>query len=197
MIRNKEEHYTGECFTMKNFSHFRLLFTGAFFLLLAALALVLLSSSALAASNIHGTVTDAETDDPIEEADVYVYDPENEKGSSHKAQTDGQGYYEVEVVRDSWTPETALFLPRGLALSELMKLLPQEKVFGFDDAAARMELEYYSVPQADRPFIIDALSQVGMVPYRQEAPGRGTKKPSYRLFRVGVMDGTISTTLVR
>jgi len=69
---------------------------GAFFLLLAALALVLWTSNALAASRIYGTVTDADTDDPIEEANVYIYDPDN-KDNSHKTTTDGEGYYEVTV----------------------------------------------------------------------------------------------------
>ena len=81
---------------MKRSTGFRLLLTGTFFLLLTVLALVLLASNALAASNIHGTVTDAETDEPIQEADVYIYDPDS-KDNSHETTTDGAGYYEVTV----------------------------------------------------------------------------------------------------
>jgi len=82
---------------MKKTIHVRLPLTAAFLLLLTALALVLLSSAALAASTIYGTVTDAETDEPVEEADVYIYDPDNEKGNSHETTTDVEGYYEVTV----------------------------------------------------------------------------------------------------
>ena len=81
---------------MRNSTPLRLLLTGAFFLLLVALVLVLLSSNALAASKIYGTVTDAETDEPIEEADVYVYETDN-KDNTHKTTTDLEGYYEVTV----------------------------------------------------------------------------------------------------
>lgn len=81
---------------MKNSTRFRLLLVGALILLLVALVLVFLSSNALAASKIYGTVTDAETDDTIEEADVYIYESGN-KDNGHKTQTDKEGYYEVTV----------------------------------------------------------------------------------------------------
>jgi len=81
---------------MKTKTQSRLLLAGISFLLLATLALILLASGARAASNIHGTVTDAETDDPIADADVTVYDPED-RDNSHETTTDTEGYYEVEV----------------------------------------------------------------------------------------------------
>jgi len=68
-----------------------------FSLLLAALVIVLLTSNTLADSDIHGTVTDAETEDPIEDADVYIYDPDDKNGNSYETLTDGEGYYEVTV----------------------------------------------------------------------------------------------------
>lgn len=107
-------------------------------------------------------------------------------------------YYDVEVVKHSWTPETALFLPRMLELSELVKCLPGKAVMGFDHEAVRMELDYCGVPQHDQQFVIDALSQVGMVPYCLDQKGirRSSKKSTYWLFRISVIDGTISTTLL-
>ena len=81
---------------MKTKTQSRLLLAGISFLLLATLALLVLSTGALAASNIHGTVTDAETDDPIADADVTVYDPEDRE-NYHETTTDTEGYYEVEV----------------------------------------------------------------------------------------------------
>jgi len=77
-------------------SRSQLLLIGTFFLLLTILTLVLLAPNALAASKIYGTVTDAETEDPIQEADVQVWDPEDRK-NYHKTTTDRDGYYEVEV----------------------------------------------------------------------------------------------------
>ena len=109
-------------------------------------------------------------------------------------------YYEVEVVSQSWTPETALFLPRHLGLAKLMDHLPKEKVFGFDAAEVRTELDFRNVPEGDQPFIIDALSRVGMIPYRlQDRVVRRKSKtptPRYRLFHVSVVDGRVSSPML-
>ena len=105
-------------------------------------------------------------------------------------------YYEVEVVRESWVAETALFLPRELELAELMAYLPKEKVYGFDDEEIRVELQFRQVPEGDWQYISDALSQVGMLPYHLDAERRRTKTPSYRLFVLGVTDGRIDSTMV-
>jgi len=86
----------GRVIHMKTKTQSRLLLAGISFLLLATLALLLLSTGALAASNIHGTVTDAETDDPIADANVLVYDPEDRE-NYHETTTDTEGFYEVEV----------------------------------------------------------------------------------------------------
>lgn len=108
-------------------------------------------------------------------------------------------HYEVEVVKNSWTPETALFLPADLALSQLMDFLPQKKVFGFDVDAVRVELSFRDVPEGDQQFIIDALYRIGMIPYRledQEVKRSKPPGPRYRLFSVSVMDGTPSSPLL-
>ncbi|MCK4660593.1 MAG: hypothetical protein KAV82_13815 [Phycisphaerae bacterium] len=108
-------------------------------------------------------------------------------------------YYEVEVVKGSWTPETALFLPEELELAELMNYFPKGKVFGFDAEAVRQELSFQEVPQEDQPFLIDALSQIGMFPYRLDTGDKKGKKDkvlAYRVFRIGLVTGTISTTLL-
>ena len=75
---------------------YRIVFMGAVLLLLTTLAIVLLASNALAASKIYGTVTDAETDEPIADADAFIYDPED-RMNYHETTTDSEGYYEVEV----------------------------------------------------------------------------------------------------
>jgi len=82
---------------MKNPHHLHHLFIGTLILLFLSFTLGLLTSNAHAASNIHGTVTDAETDDPITEAVVHVYDPENKRENYQRTETDRTGYYEVEV----------------------------------------------------------------------------------------------------
>ncbi len=82
---------------MEKQNRLRFFLSGAILLFLAALVIVLLSSNAFAASSIYGTVTDAETEDPISGADVYIYETGNEKGNSHKAETDRQGDYAVDL----------------------------------------------------------------------------------------------------
>jgi len=77
---------------MKNSHRSRLLLAGAFFLLLTALLIVLLSSSALAGSTLYGKVTDAETGNPIEEAEVYLTGEENE----YRTITDRNGEYSLD-----------------------------------------------------------------------------------------------------
>ena len=68
---------------MNNSDFRRLMLSSAVILFFAAIAIVLLSSEALADSSIYGTVTDAETDDPIADADVYVYESGNRE-NNHK-----------------------------------------------------------------------------------------------------------------
>ena len=105
-------------------------------------------------------------------------------------------YYEVEVVRESWRPETAVFLPREPELADLMAYLPKKKAYGFDVEALRVELRFRQVPESDWQYIIDALSRVGMIPYRLDLQGRKPKTRSYRLFVIGVADGRIDSTTV-
>jgi hypothetical protein len=96
-------------------------------------------------------------------------------------------YYEMQVYERSWTVETALFLPRRAKLSELVKFLPPETLFGFDPAPVKAVLASYEVDVPDQTYILDALARVGMIPYYVE------KKNSYRLFFLGVADGAVST----
>jgi hypothetical protein len=105
-------------------------------------------------------------------------------------------YYEMEVVAEVWTPLTALYLPRSLELSQLLAYLPTEKVYGFDAEAIRTELSFRQVPEKDQPVIIEALSRIGMIPYRLEKWERKDPMPSYRLFFLSIVDGMISTTLL-
>ena len=73
----------------------RVLSTGVLFILMAALILILLTPNAAAASEIYGTVMDAETREPIEGATVYFY-VEGDKENYHKTATDPRGYYTID-----------------------------------------------------------------------------------------------------
>jgi len=106
-------------------------------------------------------------------------------------------HYEVEVVQKHWTPETALFLPRNLTLSELVACLPTEKAFGYDADEVRTELAFREVPPEDQPLIIEALLRIGMIPYRVSQEGRRNKAPAYRLFSISAIDGAVSSPLLQ
>jgi hypothetical protein len=86
-------------FPMKNPTHLHHLFAGILILFAGMLFLLLLTFSiGTAASDIHGMVTDAETDDPIQGADVYIYDPNDKENNNHETTTDRTGNYEVELA---------------------------------------------------------------------------------------------------
>ena len=85
----------------------RWLFTVTILTALAAFVLLALSTSALAGSNIHGTVTDAETERPIDGATVYMSGEENEYETS--TNRDGEysidcesGKYEISISADGY-----------------------------------------------------------------------------------------------
>jgi hypothetical protein len=81
-------------------SRSRLLSKGVLFLVFTVLILILFTPTAIAAAQIYGTVTDAETGRPIEGAEVYVYDPGSketkQKDGVYQTKTDGRGYYELD-----------------------------------------------------------------------------------------------------
>jgi hypothetical protein len=83
-------------------SRFRLASKGVLFLLLAAIALFILSSNAAAASQIYGTVTDVKTDKPIEDAQVYIYQPDS-KEKALETRTNARGFFEVDIESGTYT----------------------------------------------------------------------------------------------
>ena len=85
---------------LKPSNRFRLLLIGIFFLFIAALSLIVFISYEVDADQIYGNVSDNETGDPIEGADVYIYDPDDKKTrrgeGKTNTQTDNDGYYEID-----------------------------------------------------------------------------------------------------
>ena len=86
---------------MKPSNHIQLLLIGIFFLLIAALSLIVFTAYEVDADQIYGNVSDNETGDPIEGADVYVYDPDDKndektRGAKDNTKTDNDGYYEID-----------------------------------------------------------------------------------------------------
>lgn len=96
-------------------------------------------------------------------------------------------HYNVDVDQKSWTPCTALFLPAETPLSDLMNYLPKGAAFGFDEDTVRGELSIKKVPGEEQKFIVDALHQVGMIPYRKDA------RSPYQLFFIRLVEGTVSS----
>lgn len=92
--------------------------------------------------------------------------------------------YECKVFDRTWSPVVALFLPE-LPLPDLIHHLPREKVFGFREQDVQQELEYYGIPAADRKFMIDILSRIGIVPWQDDEDGY------YRIFAINLSDGSI------
>ncbi len=92
--------------------------------------------------------------------------------------------YECKIFDRTWTPVIALFLPE-LPLPELVRHLPREMTFGFNEDEIKAELEYYGIEATDRKYMIDILHRIGMVPYRDVSTGR------YRIFSINLVDGSI------
>jgi hypothetical protein len=74
----------------------RIIHTGVLFLLMTAFTIVLFTSNAAAASQVFGTVTDAETEKPIEGAKVYIYQSDS-KENAVETRTNTKGYYEADI----------------------------------------------------------------------------------------------------
>jgi hypothetical protein len=92
--------------------------------------------------------------------------------------------YECHVSERTWNPVVALFLPE-LPLADLLRYLPRQSSFGFREADVEAELEYYGISTGDRKHMVNILSRIGMVPYRDADDGY------YRIFAINLMDGSI------
>ncbi len=102
-------------------------------------------------------------------------------------------------VRQGKSPGVrSLFLPRittGDDRSFLIEplvtgYLANLKRYAYDETHVRSELTYYGVADADQPFILQALSRIGVIPY-MVSDGR------VRLFRIDLHEGTFSTRVIR
>lgn len=110
------------------------------------------------------------------------------------SQTEDQTFlvrqYVVDVRGGRWASVRSLFLPRikatdgvGFAIGPVVRYLPEEKPYLFDEALVRRELDFYRVPPADRQFLVDMLRAVGVAPYAS-SDGRT------QMFKIAVEDGS-------
>ncbi len=107
-------------------------------------------------------------------------------------------YRNVEVQEGRSSGVRALFLPRirqgdepGFQIEPLVvQYIPDVTTFVFDEKDAIDELEYYGVAPGDRPWMIKALSRMGIVPYI-------TANRRTIVFKVGLEDGLFSAKVVR
>ena len=119
----------------------RWLFAVTLMATLAAFVLLALSASALAGSNIYGTVTDAETERPIDGATVYMSGEENEYETS--TNRDGEysldcesGKYEISISADGYqSHRDSITLEEGEEKQYDAKLEKEEeensKIYGY------------------------------------------------------------------
>lgn len=92
--------------------------------------------------------------------------------------------YECRVFERTWSPVIALFLP-DLPLADLLRHLPGQKTFGFNEGEVGAELEFHGIGSTDRKYMIDILRRIGIAPYRDEDTGL------YRIFAISLTDGSI------
>ena len=92
--------------------------------------------------------------------------------------------YECKVFERTWSPVIALFLP-DLPLADLLRYLPAQKTFGFNEEEVGAELEFHGIDSTDRKYMIDILRRIGIAPYRDEDTGL------YRIFAISLTDGSI------
>ena len=64
------------------------------------------------------------------------------------------------------------------------------KNYEFDENHVRSELAYYGVAETDQPFVLEALSRIGVAPYQ-------TADRRVRFFKIGIHDGTFATRIIR
>lgn len=126
-----------------------------------------------------------------EEASVKYFLPDGAKAVrvvSLRERLNVCRFYEVILGRDDWRVLTPLFLPVACGLSELYGLLPDRKLYDFDENNVSDELAYYRVAEPDRRYLVDILHRVGTISYR---PAGATDVP-YRLLKIHPLDGSFS-----
>jgi hypothetical protein len=98
--------------------------------------------------------------------------------------------YLVEGRKGELRMVRALFLPRipkhegsdAFSIEMLLRYLPSDRVYEFDERHIMNELRHNTVPESDRQFVLEALSRIGVIPCVTEEKGT-------LLFKVGVPRG--------
>jgi len=99
----------------------------------------------------------------------------------------GQG----KGVRALYLPRISLGDPKVFAIEPMVRdYIPATKMYEFDEHNVRNELAYYEVTASDQPFVIQALSRIGVIPYM-------TADRKVRLFSIGIYDGAFTQRVVR
>ncbi len=115
---------------------------------------------------------------------------------------DGQFYlvrqYRDVVIRNRRSRGVrALFLPRikteeknGFSIEALVNnYIPTDENYSFDKNHVRSELNFYDVSDYDQKFVMKALTQIGMIPYR-------TADDKLRLFKIDIDDGSFAAKVL-
>lgn len=104
-------------------------------------------------------------------------------------------YRGVTVRKGQSSSVRALFLPKipdsdpkTFAIEPLVSLgyIPNAKTYEFDHTNVRDELAISGVADADQPFVLEALSRIGLITYM-------TPERSVLLFKIGIQDGVPAT----
>jgi len=94
-------------------------------------------------------------------------------------------------VRALFLPRICGAQPRTFAIEPLVTgYIPNVKTYEFNEKDVRNELAYYGVAEADQPFVLEALSRIGLIPYM-------TSDRRVRLFKIGIQDGVFATRVIR
>lgn len=94
-------------------------------------------------------------------------------------------------VRALFLPKIRGGQPRTFAIEPLVSgYIPNGKNYEFNEKDVRNELAYYGVAEADQPFVLEALSRIGLIPYM-------TSDRRVRLFKIGIQDGVFATRVIR
>ncbi|UCE60388.1 MAG: hypothetical protein JSU63_01300, partial [Phycisphaerales bacterium] len=94
------------------------------------------------------------------------------------------------VLSRKSTGVRALFIPKimtadgkSVFVEELVaRYIPKVKSYGFDETDVLGELRYYGAKEKDLPFVLEALSYIGIVPYV-------TADGEMRLFKIDIHNG--------
>lgn len=106
-------------------------------------------------------------------------------------------YKDIQVRGGRSRGVRALFLPRielpgreAFSFAELVqRYIPQKENYDFDEDQARIELDFYDVPESDRPFVLKALKRIGLAPYV-------TPDGVRRMFKIGIDDGVFAMKIL-